>query len=125
MPFQLINGYLNRETQYGPWASAHYNLRYIDRMFRQTSYYTTYADYMRRLFQTGGLYSADRWTSAGAWRDAVVPAIGDSEATYDQVMLNHLIIDGACYYEVPECLSQAVARFAAWKESNAEFEAPP
>ena len=119
IPLRLVNGFLHKEIEYAPMASALENLRYLDHMLRGTSEYTNFADYMKRL--SVELYRDDRWTTS--WADA--PGFGDSSDTeryYQKMLVNNLIIETACFYEVQLCLSEAKRRFQTWKTLETGFE---
>ena len=121
IPLRLVNSFLHKEGQYAPMKSALENLRYLDHMLRGTSEYTNFADYMKRLFK--GLYGLnnDRWDTE--WADAnKLGNADDDEQHYQSVMLNNLIIETACFYEVQLCLSEARRRFQEWKTLGTGFE---
>lgn len=117
-----MNGYLQREQSYGPLASALDNLRYLDHMLRGTSVYPTFAGYMKNLMTP--LYQDSRWTNV--WDDnapGTTPEISnDKERLHDSVMFNNLVLETACFYEVPACLNEARKRFSEWETWGKAFE---
>ena len=120
VPLRLIHSYLStKETLYGPLASAMDNIRYLEQMLRGTDHYPSFAIYMKKLAAT--LYKSDHSQWRTAWTDAPISTLTtDSEQSYDQLMFNNLVIETACFYEVPECLAEARRRFSAWMDQGSD-----
>ncbi|OWA54223.1 Aminopeptidase N [Hypsibius exemplaris] len=112
VPLRLVNRYLPGEVAYGPLASATDNIRFIDQMLRGSPNYRRFALYMQTL--AAALYNArpDIWSTD--WVDTTTAETAGTESSYGELMFNNLIIETACFYEVPECLAEAERRLGVW-----------
>ncbi|OWA51655.1 Aminopeptidase N [Hypsibius exemplaris] len=122
VPLKLIHNVWPSEDNYGALASANYHIGYIERILRGTLHYQAFSDYMKN--SAGQVpYNDDRWSVD--WKDSplnTIPAADPSEASYNTVLLNNLIIDTACFYEAGSCATVAWNKFKAWQDNNNTFQ---
>ncbi|GAV01312.1 hypothetical protein RvY_12046 [Ramazzottius varieornatus] len=115
--FDLIE-YLKEESKYGPFASAMDNLRYLDQMLRGVwAEYQPLVAYMQKLFR--GLYpsaSNSLW-STQTWAEG-------RESEYTTLLFDNAVIENACFYEHPQCLTETKERFKAWRTSGTQLSSP-
>lgn len=121
--FDLIR-YLPYEMQYGPFATAMDNMRYLDQMLRSTVNYGNLTEYMRNLFDLKypefGPINSTRWSSS-VWSD---DQDGYEQGSYTTLQFNNVVLENACYYEQAECLNDATSKFAQWKLANQSLSLP-
>ena len=94
-----VTSYLNKETEYIPWAAALRGMSYIKLMLKRTPAYGAFKKYMRNLVDP--LFKREGYKTQ------------DSDQPLD-VYLRKLAVSWACSMENPECIEKTKSNFKDW-----------
>ena len=98
-----MTAYLNKETEYIPWAAALSGFSYIDTMLKRSAAYGQFQRYMTRLVRP------------------LFERIGFDERSSDghlDVFLRAKAVRWACKMDMPECIDKVTENFKDWMQGG-------